>query len=95
MKWFAGLMAMMLVGVVQASDVEELYNNSCAACHTAGAAGAPKTGDTEAWDALKEEKTMDELVASVVDGKGAMPPGGMCGDCSEEDFRALTEYMSE
>ena len=94
MRWFAGLAALLLAVSVQASDVEELYEDSCGACHTTGAAGAPETGDTEAWEPLLE-KGMDELVQSVKDGMGGMPPGGMCGECSDEDFRALIEYMSE
>ena len=95
MKWFAGLAALMMISAVQASDVEELYDGTCSVCHETGAAGAVVTGDSEAWQALKDESSMDELVASVREGKGGMPPMGMCNDCSDEDFRALIEYMSE
>jgi cytochrome c5 len=69
------------------------YNQSCAVCHAAGVAGAPTTGSVELW-APRLEKGMDALVASVTAGVGAMPPKGMCNDCSAEDFQALIEYMS-
>ncbi len=73
--------------------VMEKYNKSCAACHATGAAGAPKTGDADAW-APRLEKGSDALVASVTNGMGAMPPKGMCYDCSAEDYAALIEYMA-
>ncbi|MEQ8516853.1 MAG: c-type cytochrome [Chromatocurvus sp.] len=69
------------------------YNKSCAVCHSAGVAGAPKTGDAEAW-APRLEKGMDALVASVKNGLNAMPPKGMCFDCSDEEYRELINYMS-
>jgi cytochrome c5 len=39
-------------------------------------------------------KGMDALVASVRKGLGAMPPGGLCNSCSDEDYAALITYMS-
>ena len=69
------------------------YNAACAACHVAGVAGAPKTGDAEAW-APRLEKGMDALVASVKNGLNAMPPGGLCMDCSDEEYMELITYMS-
>jgi cytochrome c5 len=36
---------------------------------------------------------MDTLMATVVNGKGAMPPRGTCAACSDEDLRAAVEYM--
>ena len=69
------------------------YDKSCKVCHAAGAAGAPKTGDAEAW-APRMAKGMDALVASVNKGLNAMPPKGMCFDCTDADYTALIEYMS-
>lgn len=37
---------------------------------------------------------MDALVASVKSGLNAMPPKGMCFDCTDEDYVALITYMS-
>jgi cytochrome c5 len=73
--------------------VVDNYNRSCIACHSSGAAGAPKTGVEADW-APRMEKGMDALVASVVNGMNAMPPKGMCFDCSNEDFKALIQHMT-
>ena len=70
------------------------YASSCGACHMAGAAGAPKSGDVEAWAARLKAKGMDGLVASVRNGLNAMPPGGLCNSCSDEDHVALISYMA-
>lgn len=69
------------------------YDKSCKVCHATGAAGAPKTGDAEAW-APRLAKGMDALVVSVNKGLNAMPPKGMCFDCTDADYTALIEYMS-
>lgn len=76
-----------------AKDIEAKYNKSCGVCHAAAVAGAPKTGDAEAWQP-RLDKGMDVIVASVVNGLNAMPPKGMCMDCSEEDYAALIQYMA-
>lgn len=76
-------------------DYESIYQRSCFACHSTGAAGAPRTNDAAAWKARLKEKGMDGLVAAARDGSGGMPPGGLCGDCNDEDLRALIEYMSK
>ncbi len=69
------------------------YDKSCKVCHATGAAGAPKTGDAEAW-APRLAKGMNALVVSVNKGLNAMPPKGMCFDCTDADYTALIEYMS-
>ena len=69
------------------------YDKSCKVCHDAGVAGAPKTGDAEAW-APRMAKGMDALLASVNAGLNAMPPKGMCFDCTDADYTALIQYMS-
>ena len=95
MKGFvAGLAMIMAMGVANAATVEERYNSSCTFCHAAGAAGAPKSHDEAAWKP-RMEKGMDTLVKHVREGFNAMPPGGMCPDCSDEELRALIEYMSK
>lgn len=93
MKRVLALSALLLAGVAGA-DVEARYNKSCVFCHGSGAAGAPVKGDQAAW-APRLEKGMDALLQSTRQGVGGMPPGGMCGDCSDDDYRALIEYMSK
>lgn len=81
--------------VAQAAEqaVIDRYNKSCIACHASGAAGAPRTGDVAQW-APRLAKGMDVMVANVDKGLNAMPPKGMCYDCSAEDYKALIEYMA-
>ena len=79
--------------VASADPNMEKYNKSCAVCHAQGVAGAPMTGNAEAW-APRLEKGMDALLASVKNGLNAMPPMGMCFDCSDEEYVELIKYMS-
>ncbi len=64
---------------------------TCGACHAAGVAGAPKLGDKEAW-APRLALGLDGLTASVVKGKGAMPPKGGT-QASEADIKEAVAYM--
>jgi cytochrome c5 len=76
------------VGTVEVRDAnrtlaggEQVFKAQCAACHTTGAAGAPKLADAAAW-ANRLKTGFDALVLSAVKGKGAMPPqaGGEFGE---------------
>ncbi|XOV84691.1 MAG: c-type cytochrome [bacterium] len=72
---------------------EKTYQNYCFSCHTPGLSGAPKTGDVEAW-APRIAKGADLLLATTIEGiPPAMPPRGMCFDCSDEDLAAAIDYM--
>lgn len=90
---FAAIAALTTGPVVLAGDPPPQYAASCGACHAVGVAGAPATGDAEAW-APRMEKGMDALVASVRNGLNAMPPGGLCNSCSDDDYAALITYMA-
>jgi cytochrome c5 len=68
-----------------------LYKQACTACHAAGIAGAPKSGDKAAW-ASRVGLGVDALTASVIKGKGIMPArGGSSG--SDAEIKAAVEYM--
>ena len=71
---------------------EALYNKACVACHAAGVAGAPKFGDKAAW-APRLALGVDGLTASVIKGKGAMPPKGGSA-ASDAEIKAAVEYMT-
>ncbi len=92
-KIFAAALVLCASGAMAELDMDK-YNKSCAVCHATGAANAPKTGDAAAWEP-RLAKGMDALVASVDKGMNAMPPKGMCFDCSAEDYKALIEYMAK
>lgn len=71
--------------------VKTTVDTICAACHIAGVADAPKFGDTEAW-AKRIEAGVETMVATVLSGKGAMPPKGGT-QLSDDEVRQAVEYM--
>ncbi len=87
----AGASPVVAAAAPAAQTAEGLYNAACAACHAAGVAGAPKFGDAAAWGP-RISTGIDALVASVVNGKGAMPPKGG-SSASEAEIKASVEYM--
>jgi cytochrome c5 len=72
---------------------EDLYKAICGACHEAGLAGAPKTGDKGAW-APRLGQGVDGLLKSVTAGKNAMPPKGGAADASDEELKRAIVYIS-
>jgi cytochrome c5 len=93
MKLLLALVMVLSAATAFAQPDMAKYDKSCKVCHATGAAGAPKTGDAEAW-APRVAKGMDALLASVNAGLNAMPPKGMCFDCTDADYTALILYMS-
>ena len=85
------------VQLAQLSDgfnAEAKYMASCFACHSTGAAGAPKVGDGNVAEwTPRMEKGMDAVVANAINGLNTMPPKGLCFDCTDDDLRAIVEYM--
>ena len=73
------------------AGVPALYTQACAVCHAAGVANAPKPGDKAAW-APRLALGIDGLTASVIKGKGAMPPKGGSA-ASDADIKAVVAYM--
>ena len=76
---------------VAAGAGEALYKQACAVCHVAGVAGAPKFADKAAW-APRLALGVDGLTASVIKGKGAMPPKGGSA-ASDADIKSAVTYM--
>jgi cytochrome c5 len=70
---------------------EALYKQACVACHAASVAGSPKFGDKVAW-APRIKTGIDAMTASVIKGKGIMPPKGG-SSASDADIRAAVEFM--
>lgn len=92
------LLAVSLVAVAAsaqaAQDPEAVFTKACSACHNGQLPMAPKKGDKAAWEP-RLAKGMDALVASVTNGFNAMPPRGLCMDCTAEDYKATIEWMSK
>ena len=73
-------------------DGAKVYASGCNVCHAAGVAGAPKFGDKAAWGP-RLGLGLDALTASVIKGKGAMPPRGAVANASDAELRAAVEHM--
>ena len=71
---------------------EQVYQAQCTACHSSGAAGAPKTGDAAAW-APRVKTGFDALLNSAMKGKGAMAPQGG-GDHSDLEIARAVVYLA-
>ena len=78
--------------VVAVRSGVDIYNTACAACHNSGAAGAPKLGDAQAWS-TRTVKGLEGLLATAISGINAMPPRGLCMDCSDTELGAAIEYI--
>jgi cytochrome c5 len=70
---------------------DQLYQGACLACHTTGAAGAPKIGDAAIWKE-RGAKGLDALVSAAINGIGAMPPRGG-SQYHDDQMRAVVEYI--
>ncbi len=75
-----------------ARSADEVYKATCSACHTAGVAGAPKTGDAASWSA-RIAQGVDALFQSALKGKGAMPAQGG-GDFSDFEIERTVVMMA-
>lgn len=82
-----------LAAPAAARPAADLFNHYCTACHTSGAAGAPKAGDAAAWKP-RLAKGEAALLNSVKNGFNAMPPRGLCNDCTDDEYKSLIQYMS-
>lgn len=89
------------VGTVEIKDLadpaamktgEQVFNAQCAACHTTGAAGAPKLGDNGAW-AARVSTGYDALLNSALHGKGNMGAQGG-GDFTDFEIGRAVVYMA-
>lgn len=86
--WILGALgALIAAGPAAAADGKAVYEKTCVGCHSAM---SPKTGDKAAWAPLIK-KGASALTASVVKGKGAMPPKG--GAASDADVKVAVDYM--
>ena len=78
--------------VADSGKGKSVYDSACTACHTAGVAGAPKSGDKAAW-APRLKTGAAALYTSALKGKNAMPPKGGNLSLSDADVKAAVDYM--
>jgi cytochrome c5 len=72
-----------------------LFTNTCATCHGAGVAGAPKFGDKAAWApriAQGKNVLYDHAIKGFQGKAGYMPPKGGSA-ASDADVKAAVDYM--
>lgn len=73
-----------------------IYNKTCALCHAAGVAGAPKPGDKADW-APRISQGKDTLYKHAIEGfngaKGNMPARGGSTTLSDDEVKSAVDYM--
>ena len=72
---------------------EAIVQATCAACHQAGVAKAPKIGDKNDW-APQLKLGLNALVQSVIKGKGAMPPKAGDPSLTEAEIARAVAHMA-
>ena len=80
--------------VANAYPGQSTYNEACISRHNPGISGAPRLGDTDAWQA-RIAKGRQTLVNSTIKGLNSMPAKGMCWHCSDEDLGNAVDYILE
>lgn len=75
---------------------EQVYSQSCSACHAQGVAGAPQTGDQAAWEsrmAKGRETLLDHAINGYQGDAGFMPAKGGNPGLSDDEVAAALDYM--
>jgi cytochrome c5 len=81
-----------VVSAVEVSGGEQIYQQACQMCHAAGVAGAPMTGDANAW-AVRIEKGRDKLLNNAIQGIGVMPAKGGQSQLSDEEVASAVDFL--
>jgi cytochrome c5 len=72
---------------------EAIYTSTCAACHGAGVAGAPKLGEASAWSA-RIAQGYDTIVKHAIEGLRAMPAKGGNPDLDDVEVARAVVFMA-
>jgi cytochrome c5 len=78
-----------------AIDGQKIYNASCAACHTAAIAGAPKFADKAVWAPRIKQgaPVLYEHAIKGFAGKAGMMPAKGGSAASDDEVKAAVDYM--
>lgn len=71
---------------------KQTYEQTCAACHANGIAGAPKVGDLDLW-ADRLDSGVEPLYISAINGRGGMPAKGGQTSIPDDAIKAAVDYM--
>lgn len=75
---------------------QTVYSSTCAMCHAAGVAGAPKPGDKADWQpriAQGKDTLYQHAIAGYQGKKGMMPPKGGNTSIPDADVKAAVDFM--
>lgn len=78
------------------ADGAAIFNKTCALCHAAGVAGAPKPGDKADWGpriAQGKETLYKHAIEGFTGQKGMMPPRGGGASLTDAEVKAAVDYM--
>lgn len=74
-------------------EAARIYNETCVVCHGDGVGGAPRPGDKSSWE-QRLSYGIEEVYLNAIEGLGpAMPPRGMCTDCTDDQMKAVVDFM--
>ncbi len=73
---------------------EQIVQAACAACHTSGIAGAPRTGIREDWTA-RLDQGIPVLLDHAINGYKGMPAKGGNPTLTDEDVKKAVMHMLE
>jgi cytochrome c5 len=83
-------------GAADPAAGKAVFTKTCALCHAAGVAGAPKPGDKADWGPRIAQGN-DVLYKHAIEGftgsKGTMPPKGGNTALSDAEVKAAVDYM--
>lgn len=75
---------------------KSVYGKTCAMCHAAGVAGAPKPGDKADWGpriAQGNEVLYKHAIDGFTGAKGMMPPRGGGSALTDDEVKAAVDHM--
>ncbi len=75
---------------------KSIFGKTCAMCHAAGVAGAPKPGDKADWGpriAQGNEVLYKHALEGYTGAKGMMPARGGGSALSDEEVKAAVDHM--
>ena len=75
---------------------KSVYNKTCALCHAAGVAGAPKPGNKDDWGPRIAQGTGHAVQARpgrFHGRQGMMPARGGSSSLPDDDVKAAVDYM--
>lgn len=82
--------------VADNSAGKSVFGKTCAMCHAAGVAGAPKPGDKADWGpriAQGQELLYKHALEGFTGAKGMMPARGGGSSLTDEEVKAAVDYM--